>query len=603
MLIGRRRGLAIRACVVGLCVGLAGSALLFKDLIPVGTSDVLWGDDFDSRLVYWIVNWGHHGLCDRASSPGFWNANSFYPHSNTLAYSESLLGMQLFFAPLRAIGVPPLTSLYLALGAVCVLSAAMTARALDRAGGFSLPEAALVAFCAHFGLSMTSFFIHYQLFGFQLAVPFFLHTYLFVRDLRRGDLVLACLLFIEGVCFSMYLAPMLLLLVLLAALPALLRQVRGRGLIGLARRVGVSAPLIVALSAGLLYLVQLRPYFDAGTVRTKQSLEQTAVYSAGFGSVFTTTSAFSDWYSRGGYAYGEWEYAYFPGYGLVAMSASWVLLTALRRARRTAVAEERQAESCGVGPDEPAGLRTARRLDPGLLVFMGILLASCLALSWGPYHKSDHGIRLPFYYVSQVVWGIDSIRAPGRFGMFIGLPLAVFAVAGLRLVNLGKRPRLFLTCGVLLLLVVDSLQTFPTYPFSLDESGVYSRVAEAIEPGTPLLEMPVFGWDHYDTLLLAMRQLDGSTLHWGRLVVGYGAQTTEEYSTLLALDQSIQAHAAAPSQAVDYGIGLGIAHYLIHFDRYDDTVRQGWRAASRRADALVLIDDDSTLFFRVGETQ
>src|SRR4051794_17294439 len=54
-------------------------------------------DLLDTLLNAWIIGWDadrlRHGLA------GVWNAPIFFPYTNTLAFSESLLGIAVFVAP------------------------------------------------------------------------------------------------------------------------------------------------------------------------------------------------------------------------------------------------------------------------------------------------------------------------------------------------------------------------------------------------------------------------------------------------------------------------------------------------------------------------
>lgn len=222
MIAKRRRVLSGYGAMIGLC----GTTILFKDLILGGTLDVLWADNFDSRLIYWIVNWGYHILFEQRQPFGFWDANSFYPNTMTLAYSDSLLGMQLLFAPLRILGFSSLTSLYLTLAGFCVIGAILTEYALQRIGYFSSTERLLITFSAHFGLGVTSFLVHYQLFGFQLAPSFFLFLYLYLRDLKQKDLFILVFIFAVGISIAMYLAPMLLVLSIPICMPIVGRKIK-----------------------------------------------------------------------------------------------------------------------------------------------------------------------------------------------------------------------------------------------------------------------------------------------------------------------------------------------------------------------------------------
>ena len=567
--------------------------ILFKDLIFAGPNKVLWADNFDSRLVYWMVNWGYHVLAELKQPLGFWNANSFYPHDLTLAYSESLLGMQLLFTPFRLLGISPLISLYLTLAGVCIIGAALTQYALYRMDCFSVIESVLIVFCAHFGLSVISFFAHYQLFGFQLAPPFFLFAYLYLREFKQGDLlILVCLLAI-GITLAMYLAPMLFVLCILVCTPILLKRVKRLGMVKLIENIGIQAVGIVVVAILALYFVQLRPYFQIANAFSKQSLDETAVYSANLSSLFTGFSIFSHWYDPPGYAYGGWEYAYFPGFVLLILSGLYFIWTAGRvaKARLSARNENSHMERLQQGEDRPI---------PGdFILYMLLLFLSALVLSWGPYYKTDHSIHLPFYYLSNFVFGLRDIRAPGRFGMFIPLPLAVFTVAFLRSAITSNRAQNWVVFLVTLLIVIESFPTFPVFPFSIDGEGVYKQVCQAIKPGTPLLELPVFGKDNFETIQIAMEQLDGSTIHWGRLVAGYGAKTTSEYGALLDIDRRIQQELAAPRAAIRFGRRYGIHYYLIHLNRYPPTVAQKWKTTAEETKGLILFETSDTLFVKL----
>jgi hypothetical protein len=229
---------------------------------------------------------------------------------------------------------------------------------------------------------------------------------------------------------------------------------------------------------------------------------------------------------------------------------------------------------------------------------MAALMAACLVLSWGPHDKADHAIKLPFYYFTKFVPGLRSVRAPGRFGMLLGLPLAIFAVALLRRwVRSPARARSLLL-AVFVLVALESLTVYPTYPFSADPTGAYRQVAKHLPEGTPLIELPVFGQDHIDTVRIALEQLNGSTLHWGRLVVGYGARTSREYGELLNIDRQIQAGELAPPEAFRFGDRLDIHHYLIHLDRYEARTRAGWQAFAQ-SNGEILYADGNTLLVKV----
>jgi hypothetical protein len=236
---------------------------------------------------------------------------------------------------------------------------------------------------------------------------------------------------------------------------------------------------------------------------------------------------------------------------------------------------------------------------------MAILFISAIVLSWGPYYKPDHSIRFPFYYLSKFVFGLRDVRAPGRFGMFIALPLSVFSVAFLRIAVTSIKVRHWISFLVIILIVLESFPTFPVYPFSVDSEGVYKRVCQVIKPGTPLLELPVLGKNNFETIKIAMEQLDGSTIHWARLVVGYGAKTTSQYTALLKIDRGIQEGLAAPSSAIKFAKRYGISYFLIHLNRYNPTVAQKWKSTVQELGGQVFFQTDNTIFMSLknGQTQ
>jgi len=70
------------------------------------------------------------------------------------------------------------------LALTCILGAVSTALALEKIGYFSLAESALIVYAAHFSLSMSSYFYHYQLFGFEISPAFLFIPILVLRDFK-----------------------------------------------------------------------------------------------------------------------------------------------------------------------------------------------------------------------------------------------------------------------------------------------------------------------------------------------------------------------------------------------------------------------------------
>src|SRR5262249_18354465 len=117
-----------RLCTVGLLVGTAGGVLLFRNLNgkPIVTTPV--GNDYDPRFIIWTIDWVYHTIFERLAPFDVWNANSYFPYPNSLAFSDSLLSAQLLYAPLRLLGFSTLLALYLTMAGFCIIGAVLTDR-------------------------------------------------------------------------------------------------------------------------------------------------------------------------------------------------------------------------------------------------------------------------------------------------------------------------------------------------------------------------------------------------------------------------------------------------------------------------------------------
>ena len=439
-----------------------------------------------------------------------------------------------------------------------------------------------IAYAAHFGLSTVSFSNHYQLFGFQLAPAFFIFLYLYIRDYQLKDLLGTLFTYLFGVLFAIYLAPMLLTIGLISGLPFILFTILQKKPITFIRKIGLRGPLLAAGSALILYIIQFRPYFQIENSFPTTPLRDKIAYSANFSSLITGISPTSKWYgSFARQVYGFWEYVYFPGLILLGLSALFLLILIVYLIRRKKFPTE--------------------KIDQKLWIYLSIVLISAIILSWGPLYKLDHNIKLPYYYLSKLIFGLSSIRAPGRFGMFIGLPLAVFSIFALKLLIKDPLKRKTAAGVMLLLLIIESLTVFPTYPFTIDPQGVYARVSQEIAWGTPLLELPVYGKDNVETIRIATKQLKGSTIYWGKIVPGYGSKTTDEYQELLYLDYMVQNNNQSPGEILAFARRYQIEYLLINLDGYQLPVRARWEQVLQASGSSTIFKIGSTLLVRLNQ--
>jgi hypothetical protein len=582
----------------GLLVGFIGVTILFKNFLAALPSSVLWADQVDSKLIYWIVNWGYHILF-QVKQPGmFWNANSFYPEQYSLAYSDSMLSLQLLFAPLRALGLNALVALYVSLMLTVVISCWLTQFALRRIGGFNPLEIAFIVFGTHFPLSMTNYVIHYQLFGFQLAPPLLLFLFLYLRDFRLKDFIILCLLFAVGVGYATYLAPMLFAICLFLVLPYVIWRLFSGGLVPLLRQTGWQPFAAAGAFSVFLYAILFKPYLYVNGLYPKLPLDAMVDYSATPLSFLNGITIYSYWYKPSVFYFGYWESSYFPGYILLSLGLAGLLIPVIlwMAGRSNIKASPRFREFQGM--DHPA--------NRALVIYMTALLFLLIFFSWGPYLVWDistgPAAKLPYFYLVQVLPGLDSVRAPGRFGFLIGLPLSMLAIFFLKRIRIRQPGYHLLLAGLLLAVMVESIPRIPAYNFDPDPRGIYHWVAGQIQPGTVLLELPLFGKNNIKTVTYAVDQLVGSTIHWAKMPVGYGAKTSPEYNKFLDADRSVQ-KLKDISRIIQEAERYKIQRLLVDTAKYPTRVQTQWLDLADKCPSLKDPDQPDVILIQLDSSQ
>lgn len=573
---------------VGLVVGLLGTLLLFSGLLPRDWERTLWGGKFDTNLLYWNFQWAYHVLFERWDWLHFFDANSFYPHKNSLAFADSLLSPMIVYAPLRALGTAPLTAIYLTLMSICLAGCVLSDRALLRLGGLRWPERALVVFAAHFSLPLISFLgIHYQLFGFQLAPPIFLYAYLYFTRWQRADLATGGVVFLLGMLCATYLAPMVGVLLLMLALPPLVSLARGTTAVARQPRWWLKDAVTVVLPLGLAVGLALYPYWKMHGHGVGVPKMQIEVFSARVHSLFLDSTAYSYWHAPARLVEGQREFSCFPGWLLLSLGLLGGALLLFGRSRKARAAEFRAGSPAAAAGGTMDGLGRH-----ALLLFL-----LSLVLSWGPYVELDK-LRVPtlFAVLVDLVPGIGSLRAPGRFCAFFGLGLGILALLVLRRLSGSWDRRGVLTWLALVALVVESLPSVPTHPFTIPHAGFYRKASQYITPHEPLLVLPAAFHNPERTLRTRLDQLKGSTIHWGWLVVGYGSGESMEYGRLVGMDREFQSGRIGFDGLYNVARGLKIQKMIVFPGDYDDNSRARLlRYLSRHQVARVVLRDDEGL--------
>ncbi len=587
IMVGAGRVLRARGkdCGVGLVVGLAGTVLLFHNLAGRSIPTTLWGNDLDPNLTVWIVEWGYHTIFQRLAPFDFWNANSYFPHPDSLAFSDSMLSAQLLYAPFRWLGFSPLPALYLTMAGFCVIGAALTDYFL-RAYEFNAGERAIVIVAAHFSLPMTAFLTgHYQLFGMQLVPPLLLATHRLLSTWHGRDLVLITTLFCLAGGFATYTVPMVGLVGILVAIAFSGRFIKYRkNSLNIFVALGWKSIAISLAMLGLFFVVQLLPYLSLFGTLPPQPMSETLKYSARPWSILLDASASSFWYKPRQMIYGYGERAAFPGFPLLLLGA----IGGIGFLRRVPAARLQGVDKSVIP----------------LATFAVTVFFICWVLSWGPYLSpfplSDSKLDLPFLALAKLIPGVQNIRAPGRFAQFYGLPLGLMAVVSARYVAAQLRlPAPAIAAVIAVIVLVDQMPQSQTYPFTISHADFFRTAKPLIKEGKPLIVLPITGADHFATWSNRERQLVSSTIHWGKLVTGVGSRDTPEQDELLDLDGQLRRGTGSLANIVAYARRLNISTLVLFPDDYPADVRAKITAQAEELPAHTVLRNSEGLILQL----
>jgi len=375
----------------------------------------------DPVRTAWQLAWTGHALLH--SPTHLWQSNAFYPLSNTLAFSDSLLG----YAPAGLIGHGEVAALvrYNLLFLFAYSLAFVGAYYLGRELGLKPWSAAVVgvAFAyAPFRSTMNGHLHVISSGGIPLSLFLLLRGY---RTQRRGMVfagwAVAAWQFSLGFTLGLQLAY---LLAVLAVIAALFWWRRGRPSLPRALVTPTLAGLVLCAVVGVF---QARPYLkvsdDFGSAR--RSITQLESYSASPKAFLAATPQNRIWSgaTRGirNSLRSPNEDPLFPGIAILALAVTGVT----------------------------AGAVYSRGLRIGLAA--GVLVCAVLSLGLGFL-----GGRVSYRLLYDYAPGWDGVRTPGRIVTLTSLGLALLAGAGAQRVveALRSRGRLAIAAAVALPVVV-----------------------------------------------------------------------------------------------------------------------------------------------------
>lgn len=526
-----------RLTVVGLYAVLT---LAMTYPIGVNPAGLKLGGGSDPSLYVWTIGWGTHALT-HAPWAAF-DANIFFPHKNTLAYSENALGSSLLALPamwatgdaLVATNVVALLSVWL-----CALGGYFLARTLGLSPAASFLCGLIFAFAPpRFArLAQIHLAVHWVPFGLA-----FLHRYLergLARDLHLalGMVTLQALTSGHGAAFLLLGWTILIAFWLAWGLPLVLTQ--------RLRHVGLRGILIL-LPAALTFV----PYWLAGReVALERVYDDMGVSWSSYVSSPShvhryLVSLLPDW----AWIRQEPDAFLFPGVITLALAA----LACSRRASR----------------DRWVYLTMA-----GMSLWMSI----------GP----------PWSIWRWVYWlpGLNFIRVPSRFTMLGILALAVLAGIGFdRLVKAWPRRRQLITAiGLSAVLIAEFVMApIDARPFRIDATAV-DRWLDSQPKPFAVAEVPL-SESRTDARRaeMATTYMLHSLAHHQPTVFGYSGAEPSSYKSLY--DDLIR----FPSDtSLTRLMDLGVTYVVVHLEYYAAEYRPEYEARlASFTDRLQLVHQD-----------
>jgi hypothetical protein len=507
-----------RGAIEGLLVVVAATALAITLTYPVAFNIDRIGrvNTDDGRWSIWVVSWVAHAL---TTAPlRLYNANIFYPHRNTLAFSEANLGAGVLGAPVWLATKNPYTTHNVVLLASFVIAFA-GAYYLTRYLSGSRPAASLAGVLFAFCPFMFARTAHVQLL-FIGMLPWCMLAFHRLVDgpTVTRSVVLGLWLWATALTCAYY-GIFAAFMVGLGTIVYAVSRSRWRS-----RDYWIAITLAAFVSIGLtlpFFLPYLSLQETSGFARTLDDARQYAANLSAWG-------ASSAWAHRWWLpALGAFNEVLFPG-----------LLTI----------------TLGI----PGAVVLLRHVPDTAVLYLLIAIIAFWS-SFGP----DAGL---YWLLYETIPIFSFLRAPARTGILVTLSLVVFAsLAVAHILPRIRRPRL--VTAVLVLAAVSELVTAPLTQFreAVPPSPVYRLLATL--PHGAVAEFP-YWYERYDFPRHAYYMLN-STAHWQPLVNGYSDYIPSDFRRTVVPLSSFPTR-----QSFDILGKAGARYVVFHLDMYNAPLRE-----------------------------
>lgn len=504
------------------------SLLLTYPLVHHISSRIL-GDPGDPLLNTWILGWNIKHFLD-FDFANLFNGNFFYPHTNTLAYSEHLLFPALIGMPIMVTTGNPILTYNI------IFLAGMTASAFGMylLAHYFIGEKFPSIFA---GLVFGFFPFHFahighlqmqMAFGLPLAL-LYLHRYM--ESPRFSFLTIftgfVILQFLSCGYFSIF------LLVCIATVVAV-EIFRKRISISTLSR--LTAAVILA---GLILIPVFAPYFTVknhmGFVRT---LRENAHFSATLISYFSVGASNNVWGSiTRGFCKPETELFL----GAIPLALAIVGLV-----------KGRVVNGATIWPTYP------------ILMAVGFLLSLGPKISVPGTGLSIPGLHLIFY---KCFPGFNGLRVPARAAIIVALCASLFAALGVKhLVSFFKGRQKTILAVTLASCIILEYCHLPVQTTRIETGRKVPAVYKWLQgqkDEAVILELPMpkglpSAWKE-------TRYMYFSLYHWKRLINGYSGYFPADYIALLASMSDFPT-----DRSIQYLKTVGVDYIIVHTDAFDN---------------------------------
>jgi hypothetical protein len=538
---------AVRDASVAVVLALLLSiALTWPLAARLGTAGRV--DSGDGRHGVWNVSWVAHALT--TSPTTLFDANIFFPHPNTLAFSEANLVAGTLAIPAWLITGGNPYAAYNSVVLIAFALAALAAYFLARTLGAGRPGAAVAAIIYGYSPFMFAHIPHVQLlmtFGPALSLAM-MHRFV-TSPTRARAVALGLALSVTGLACGYYgiFSGMLVSLGILwfSTIDGRWRDLRYWS------HAALAAALVVVVIAPFLL-----PYLDIRQAGFGRTLDDARLYSTTGRAYFASPVLLHTWMLP---LLGTWREVLFPGFQALVFGFGALALAA----------RHRQAFA-----------------PTPLVAFYAAIMVLAVWISFGP----DAGLYTVLYHT---IPAFSFLRAPARMGIVVTLALAVLASLTLTWIQTRRWRRWrVITAGVLVVAVAESW----VGPLQLAEAPPLPRAHArlALMPTAPVVEFPFFmgatsRHRHTEYMLL-------STFHWQPLINGYSDFMPEDFfevKPVLRTFPSPEALEALHERKVRW--------VVVHFNKFDEArrtyIREGLRRIPNRL--RLVIDDDGVSLYEV----